>query len=166
MSAFAVEALDTEGFDRLAAGKPPRSGLVLPDPAISPPEVLPMLAAIAAGLSPRLDPNAWIVIEDGTVAALCSITSLAEPGMPVIGYGTAPSHQGRGAASAAVAAVLEWARATGQTAVMAETSTANLASQRVLENNGFVVAGDRIDSEDGPLLCWRWTPESSKPEPA
>ena len=153
---FSVEVLDGAGFALLAAGEPPRAGLRLPDPALAPPEVLEMLARIANGLRERVDPNAWIVVEDDAILSLCSITSLAQPGVPVIGYGTAPAHEGRGAASAAVAAVIEWARsAPGIDAVSAETSVANPASQRVLERNGFSVVGERIDDEDGPLLCWQ-----------
>ncbi len=38
---------------------------------------------------------------------------------------------------------------------MAETRTDNIASQRVLECNGFTRTGERLDEEDGVLLCWR-----------
>ena len=43
------------------------------------------------------------------------------------------------------------------TAVAAESSKANVASQRVLGRNGFAAIGERIDDEDGDLLCWRWS---------
>jgi RimJ/RimL family protein N-acetyltransferase len=36
----------------------------------------------------------------------------------------------------------------------AETAVANLPSQAVLRRNGFCVAGQRMDAEDGALLCW------------
>ena len=39
--------------------------------------------------------------------------------------------------------------------VNAETSIDNIASQRVLERNGFARVGERVDEEDGPLYCWR-----------
>jgi RimJ/RimL family protein N-acetyltransferase len=41
------------------------------------------------------------------------------------------------------------------TALTAETSTSNEPSQRVLVRNGFVQVGERIDDEDGRLICWR-----------
>lgn len=36
----------------------------------------------------------------------------------------------------------------------AETGVGNIASQRVLERNGFIRTGERIDAEEGPLICW------------
>jgi RimJ/RimL family protein N-acetyltransferase len=39
--------------------------------------------------------------------------------------------------------------------LIAETALTNPASARVLEKNGFVVTGTRIDPEDGALRCWR-----------
>lgn len=155
---FTTRVLDSEGFARLATGAPPSSDIELSGSPIAPLDVLAMLAGIADGLRGQIDPNAWIVLDGARVVALCSITSLAEPGVPVIGYGTAPGEEGRGAASAAVASVLEWARGDARiSAVAADTSTANPASQRVLERNGFAVTGERVDEEDGPLLCWRWS---------
>jgi RimJ/RimL family protein N-acetyltransferase len=155
---FAVRELGGEAFRRLAAGDPPEPGLVLPERALAPPEVMGMLCGIADALRPEIDPNAWVVLDGDRIVALCSITSLAEPGLPMIGYGTAPGEESRGAATAAVAGVLAWAGADPRIrAVGAETGVDNLASQRVLERNGFDVAGQRVDAEDGPLLCWRWT---------
>jgi len=154
---FAVRELGAEGFRRLAAGEPPEPGMVLPAPALAPPEVLAMLSGLADGLRSEVDPNAWIVLDGNRVVALCSVTRVAEPGVPMIGYGTAPGEEGRGAASAAVAGVLVWAGGEPRIrAVGAETGTENLASQRVLERNGFQVVGERVDAEDGPVLCWRW----------
>ena len=76
----------------------------------------------------------------------------------MIGYGTAPGEEGRGAATAAVAGMVDWAAGEPAiSAVAAETAVANRASQRVLERNGFRVIGERADEEDGSLLCWRWT---------
>jgi RimJ/RimL family protein N-acetyltransferase len=36
----------------------------------------------------------------------------------------------------------------------AETAVQNLASQRVLERNGFARASTRIDLEDGEVIGW------------
>lgn len=154
---FTVRELDGEGFRRLAAGEPPEPGLALPDPGLAPPEVLAMLSGIADALRPKIDPNAWMVLDGARIVALCSITRLTETGVPMIGYGTAPGEEGRGAATAAVAGVLAWARTDPRVhAVGAETGVDNLASQRVLERNGFSVVGERVDAEDGLLLCWQW----------
>lgn len=157
---FTVRELGVEGFARLAAGEAPEPGLRLPHPPLAPGEVLVMLADLSDRLRADIEPNAWFVLDQDVVVALCSITRMAEPGVPMIGYGTAPGEQGRGAATAAVAGVIEWAgndpriRALG-----AETGMENPASQRVLERNGFRVVGERVDEEDGPVLCWRWDKE-------
>ncbi|HWV61907.1 MAG TPA: hypothetical protein VN034_14685, partial [Sphingopyxis sp.] len=52
--------------------------------------------------------------------------------------------------------IVAWA--TGEPAVeaiTAETSVANLPSERVLLRNGFGKVGERLDEQDGPLNCWR-----------
>ena len=161
---FAVRSLTADGFNRFAAGNAPEPGLMLPVPALAPPEVLTMLARICGGLREAIEPNAWIVLDNSRIVALCSITKMVEPGVVEIGYGTAPGEEGRGAASAGVAEVLDWAREDERIrAVVAETGVENTASQRVLERNGFVVTGEREDAEDGRLLCWRWEKPATLP---
>lgn len=55
----------------------------------------------------------------------------------------------------AIGQLLEWARNDPRVAlVSSETGVDNIASQRVLERNGFIRIGERIDAEDGPLICW------------
>ena len=132
----------------------PEPGLVLPAGGLAPGEILAMLARISESLRVDIEPNAWLVLDGPRIVALCSITGLPEPGVPQIGYGTAPGEEGRGAASAGVAGILAWAVEEERIrAVVAETATDNLASQRVLSRNGFVVTGEREDAEDGQLLC-------------
>jgi RimJ/RimL family protein N-acetyltransferase len=73
-----------------------------------------------------------------------------------IGYGVAPARQGRGVAQRAIADDLTWARADERVAVVkADTSVYNIASQRVLERNGFARTGTRTDAEDGDMICWQ-----------
>ncbi|MNV96606.1 Acetyltransferase (GNAT) family protein [compost metagenome] len=73
-----------------------------------------------------------------------------------IGYGVAPTRQGAGAATRAIAALLALARGDARiSAVSAETSVDNIASQRVLERNGFLRIGERVDADDGSVVCWR-----------
>lgn len=60
-----------------------------------------------------------------------------------------------GDAPRAIGQLLEWARHDPRVAlVSAETGLENIASQRVLKRNGFIRTGERIDAEDGPLICW------------
>jgi RimJ/RimL family protein N-acetyltransferase len=73
-----------------------------------------------------------------------------------IGYGVADEFTGRGFATVGVALMLEEAFCADQIgAVTAETAVENIASQRVLEKNGFKQTGSRIDAEEGCLKQWR-----------
>lgn len=156
MTAFALLAATPVHFTRLLNGEPPEAGLELPASEIAPPEVLAMLASLAEGIEASFAPAAWLVLDGRRVAGLLSLTLPPEGGVLTIGYGIAPSEQGRGAASAAVAALAEWAAQDSRVqALVAETNVANIASQRVLEHNGFAETGRRYDAEDGDLICWR-----------
>jgi RimJ/RimL family protein N-acetyltransferase len=72
-----------------------------------------------------------------------------ESGTVEIGYGIAASFRGRGAATAAVAAILDIAARAGARRMVAGTEADNVASQRALERNGFVRTTDDGDE-------WRW----------
>ncbi len=93
---------------------------------------------------------AWnIEGKDGeTIGDLC-FKGLGADGRVEIGYGILEEQQGRGYATEAVAAAVEWALAQpGVTRVEAETDPDNKASQRVLEKCGFKPSG--IMGEEGP----------------
>ncbi|MBU3078507.1 GNAT family N-acetyltransferase [Sphingomonas quercus] len=144
-----------EDFTSLLLGRAPRE-LTLTATTIAPPEVLAMLADLAARVSEQFSPAAWLIVEDHMLVGLCSVTRPPQDGVIDIGYGIAPSHRGRGIASRAVGAIAAWATDDRRVAaITAETSTANFASQAVLTRNGFVAVGNRLDEEDGPLICWR-----------
>nr|WP_294813213.1 GNAT family protein [uncultured Sphingomonas sp.] len=148
--------IETEAADYAALldGRAPR-GLTLADSPIAPPEILQMLAELAERVSATFAPASWLIVEDGAVVGLCSITRPPEGGSIDIGYGIAPDRQRRGSATRAIGAVVEWARAAPNvTAITAETALDNAASQRVLERNGFERVGERFDAEDGQLICW------------
>jgi RimJ/RimL family protein N-acetyltransferase len=145
-----------EDYSDLIAGRAPR-GLRLADSPIADQAILHMLADVAARVSAGFTPAAWLIVEDDEVAGLCSITRPPTERLIDIGYGVAPTRQDRGIAGRAIGALLDWARADPRIdLVTAETATANLASQRVLERNGFVPYGERVDEEDGPLIRWRY----------
>lgn len=67
-----------------------------------------------------------------------------------IGYGLAPAARGRGYATEAVRALVEYAASQGVTEVVAETDLDNDASMRVLIKSGFVET-ERTDS----AVWWR-----------
>lgn len=84
-----------------------------------------------------------------------------QEGIVELAYGISPSHQGRGYATEAAAALTAFARqATGVQAVQAHTKPDNDASARVLTKCGFRWIGEVIDPEDG--LVWRWEADTSQ----
>ncbi len=101
--------------------------------------------------SPRL----FLDEETGLVVGAGSFKNSPRHGRVEIGYGVAAGQAGRGFATSGAARLVEEAFSMPEvTTVTAETSTANRASERVLEKNGFVRSGSRIDPEDGPLTLW------------
>lgn len=140
----------------MIAGEALADGTALAATPVASAEVLEMLAGLAEAMVEQFSPPAWLMISDDEVVGLLSITALVRGDVVQIGYGVAPGSQGRGHAGAAVATLLEWARGSGRvSAIVAETSVDNTASQRVLERNGFARTGERLDEEDGLLFCWR-----------
>jgi RimJ/RimL family protein N-acetyltransferase len=124
---------------------------------LAPPEIIAMLGALASRISAEFSPAAWLVVENGEVAGLLSCKTVPdESGVVEVGYGVAASRQGEGIARRALGDLIHWARGRADVnAVLAETSPENVASQRVLERNGFTCVGRRYDEEDGELLRWR-----------
>ena len=144
-----------EDYASLLLGVAPR-GFRLADTPIAPEAVLAMLAEVAATVGRRFSPASWLIVDGNEVVGLCSVTRPPDGGIIDIGYGIAPSRQNRGIAGRAIGDIVTWASGTAQVrAITAETAVANLPSQRVLLRNGFISVGERIDDEDGPLICWR-----------
>jgi RimJ/RimL family protein N-acetyltransferase len=147
----------TQDFAALLRGEAP-APYRLCDSPLAAPEELAMLAGLAERLREVFNPAAWMMVEGGEVVGLISPTrplNAADRSLH-FGYGVAPTRRGRGAATRAVADLVAWARQDERVlALTAETSVKNPASQTVLSRNGFAIVGEREDSEDGPLICWR-----------
>ncbi|UAL11187.1 GNAT family N-acetyltransferase [Caulobacter segnis] len=147
----------TQDFAALLRGEAP-APYRLCDSPLAPSEVLAMLTELADRIRPLFSPAAWMIVEDGEIVGLISPTQpldAADRSLR-IGYGVAPTRQGRGVATRAVADLAAWARMDARVrALTAETSVDNPASQTVLARNGFSAVGERVDSEDGPLILWR-----------
>ena len=95
----------------------------------------------------------WMIErKDGThVGELC-FKGLSDEGVAEIGYGIADDHQGRGYATEAVSAVVEWALTQpGVRCITAEAEETNSASQKVLKKAGFLPTGET--GEEGPLYA-------------
>jgi RimJ/RimL family protein N-acetyltransferase len=149
-----VEA-DPRDYASLLQGRAPHP-FALADTDIASPEILQMLADVAAVIRRGFSPASWLIVEDGEMVGLCSLTRAPQGGTLDIGYGIAPSRQGRGFASRAVGDLVAWAAAHPRVrALTADTSPANTASQCVLERNGFARVGERVDDDDGLVMCWR-----------
>ncbi len=101
-------------------------------------------------------PRLFLEVESGVIAGSGSYRHAPRGGEVEIGYGVAPACEGRGLASQGTALMIEEAFGRVEVvAVTAETAVANRGSERVLEKNGFVRTGSRVDPEDGPVTRWR-----------
>jgi RimJ/RimL family protein N-acetyltransferase len=145
----------SEDYAALRAGSAPRD-FRLADTAIAPPEIIEMLSGVAAKVRETFSPVSWLIVENGELVGLCSVTRPPVHGVIEIGYGVAPSWQNRGIAKRAIGEIVKWAICTPHVvAISADTAPNNAASQRVLQDNGFDLVGERLDDEDGRLICWR-----------
>jgi len=74
-----------------------------------------------------------------------------------IGYGVAPERRGRGVATAAVSAMLDIARSSGEIdEVIALISPENIASGRVATGAGFEKGEAIRDDEGEDVMVWRY----------
>ena len=79
---------------------------------------------------------------------------LSADGVTEIGYGLLEEHWGKGYATEAVKAAVDWAASQqGVKTIEAETEEWNTASKRVLEKAGFVPTGK--NGEEGPRFVWQ-----------
>jgi RimJ/RimL family protein N-acetyltransferase len=133
-----LEASDAD-FDWMLGTVKDRAGLRLPPGGVDDPVVLRIVRAMT---------RTWMIVREGEVVGLCSYKRPPSEGCVEIGFGIAPKRRGAGLATAGVAAIVEIASNDPTiNALTAETATANLASQRVLEKNGFVRTGRRRQAE-------------------
>jgi RimJ/RimL family protein N-acetyltransferase len=82
-----------------------------------------------------------------------------QDGVVEIGYELAPAFRGNGLGTAAAAALVEKARATGAaTLVIAHTLAHDNPSTGVLRRLGFRWVRELVDPEEGPIWRWELTP--------
>ena len=134
---------------------PPDDGLTEPPGGIDGKVVLAMLRSLTARLHRAGCHSHWLVVDNGEVVGLCGFKRPPSPrGEVEIGYGIAESRRRLGYATAAVALMVARSSRDGVSMLSAETTSANIASQLVLERNGFDRVGARYDDEDGALVLW------------
>jgi RimJ/RimL family protein N-acetyltransferase len=104
---------------------------------------------------PRPDPwGSYLVRLNGRAIGIGAFKSAPTPAGEVeIAYMTFPDYQGRGHATATIAALVEIAEREGASP-FALTLPEENGSNTALRRNGFVYAGEVDDPEDG--LVWRW----------
>jgi len=132
-------------------------GLRLPPGGVGERAIREHVRAMAAKFRERKCDGSWLMVSSGEVVGLCGYHQPpSAEGEVEIGYNVAPTRQKRGHATRAVAAVLAIVKnnPTVKT-ILASTPVGNVASQRVLERNGFTRIGERTDPEDGELILWR-----------
>ena len=100
--------------------------------------------------------DGFCVLLGKKLIGLCSFAGPpSEDAMVEIAYGIAPDYEGRGYATAAACALIEYAKGTGQVSTLrAYTLPQKSASTRVLQKCGFIFVGEAMNSEDGKV--WRW----------
>ena len=92
----------------------------------------------------------WMIEKkDGTHVGECCFKGISPDGSTEIGYGISEEYQGRGYATEAVNAIVEWVLQQHRVlSVVAEAEADNLASIRVLQKCGFLPTGEI--GEEGP----------------
>lgn len=102
---------------------------------------------------------ALVHVASGTVIGSGSFKGPpGDDGVVEIAYGVVPGHQGKGYATEAARALVDYALRSGQVRVVqAHTLPEPNASTRVLTKSGFRQVDEIIDPEDG--LIWRWKKE-------
>ncbi|HEV8264816.1 MAG TPA: GNAT family N-acetyltransferase [Gemmatimonadales bacterium] len=146
---------EPERFGRLV-GAPPADGLhgfyVSAD--VSP----AWLAALRSAAEPDVWRHGFFVLHRESRSVIGSAGFKGPPdagGMVEIAYGIVPSFEGRGYATEAATALVQFAFASGQVRlVRAHTLPVANPSTRVLVKCGFHRTGEVVDPEDGPV--WRW----------
>jgi RimJ/RimL family protein N-acetyltransferase len=91
-----------------------------------------------------------LFLADGTNVGIGSFKGPPVDGVVEIAYAIVPQHQGRGYATAAARAMVEYAfNAPDVQTVRAHTLMDGAASQRVLQKAGLTYVGDHVEPEDG-----------------
>jgi ribosomal-protein-alanine N-acetyltransferase len=116
-----------------------------------------ILAETCALLTRDPRPAPWgsyvVHLDDQPIGIAAFKSAPAPDGDVEIAYMTFPAYEGRGHATATIAALLAIAEAAGGIPI-AHTLPEENASNKALRRNGFAYAGEVDDPEDG--LIWRW----------
>lgn len=96
-----------------------------------------------------------VQVDDGAAVGHCGFHGPPHAvGRAEIGYSVLPPYRGRGLATEAAGALVEWAFAQGQRTVFASVSPDNAPSLAVVRKLGFEQTGVQIDDIDGKELVF------------
>lgn len=102
----------------------------------------------------------WLVRDDGTVLGRANLrhrlTRALEKEGGHIGYAICPSQRRKGYGARILALALLEARAFGLTRVLVTCDTDNVASTRIIQKNGGVLASEGISERSGKPICRYW----------
>ncbi|MDR7135623.1 RimJ/RimL family protein N-acetyltransferase [Lysobacter niastensis] len=152
--------IDVDNLRRLAAREPVDFGDVAVSVGALPPRHVAVraLTHLDAG-TPPLWCMPFLIMPRSHDAILGGCTFKAAPvdGRVEIGYGVAPSHRGRGIATAAVTQLLYLAAASGIVRqVIAHVLPGNFASATVVSRLGFEMGSSFVDTDDEEVVRWTW----------
>lgn len=137
---LALTPITRDDAQRIAAGAP-RDGWAEGYPTLGDHLMASMfMESVKAGVEPVDWQRMHIITLDGIAIGGIGVKGAVDPlGRVEIGYGLAPETWGQGIASEAVAGLCDWIfrNVPEVVAITAETDADNLASQKVLLNNGF-----------------------------
>jgi RimJ/RimL family protein N-acetyltransferase len=154
--AVTLVEVDDDDFAWMLLDEPPRrNGLTVAPGGVDEPAVLAQVRRLTARVHAGRCRGGWMIVVGDEVVGLCGFHAPPVRGEVAIGYSIAATRRGRGFATAAVGAVIRRAPEFKVTELQAETSVTNVASERVLERNGFTREGRRTDPDDGELTLWR-----------
>ena len=152
--------IDVDNLRRLASREPVDFGDVAVSAGALPPRHVAVraLTHLDAG-TPALWCMPFLIMPRSHDAILggCTFKSAPIEGRVEIGYGVAPSHRGRGVATAAVTRLLHLAAASGIVRqVIAHVLPGNFASAAVLSRLGFEMGGSFVDTDEEEVVRWTW----------
>ena len=152
--------IDIPNLRRLAAREPVDFGDVAVSAGALPPRHVAVraLTHLDAG-TPALWCIPFLIMprSHDTIMGGCTFKTAAVDGRVEIGYGVAPSHRGRGVATAAVAQLLHLAAASGIVRqVVAHVLPGNFASAKVVSRLGFEMDGPVVDPDGEEVMRWIW----------
>jgi RimJ/RimL family protein N-acetyltransferase len=149
-----VPATDAH-FEWILGRAPAPANLSLPEGGVAEDFVIEHVRTIAERQRLAAYSGSWVIVNDDEVVGLCGHHGPPANGTIEIGYNVAPARQRLGYATRAIALLIEDAAdREGIETVFAHTAPDNIASQRVLERNGFHSLGERIS--DGERVI-RWS---------